>query len=59
MPIWMHTDTVHARTDGMEIIVTRLMKQVTTTITSITHTQPLTLTTTMDTLETITTTEAI
>ena len=59
MRIWMPMDTVPASMGTMEITVIRLMTQVITTITSTTDIQHLTLTTTMDTLETITTMEAM
>ena len=52
-------DTVDALMASMEITVIKLMMPAITTIISITDTPPLTLTTTMDTLETIITTEAI
>jgi len=50
-------DTAHATMAGMEITVTRIKRSLITAITSITDSRPLILTTTMDTLETITTTE--
>ena len=52
---WMHMDTVHARMVTTETTAIKLMTQVITTITSIMPTQHLTLTTSTDTLEIITT----
>ena len=57
MRTWTLMDTAHATMAGMEITVTRIKRSLITAITSITDSRPLILTTTMDTLETITTTE--